>query len=663
MTHRLHAAIRQGCIEDIAVLLKEEPGAVARRDSHQNTALHLAARRCDAGIVRMLAWACPMAKYLTNMFGDLPLHQAALHANPAALGVLLHDHPEGLRMPNYKGNTPLHAAAASRQPGQLETFRTLFFKAPDLATKGNAAGDTPGHLAARSGNLGALKLMAGKMGDVLSTANRNGHLPLHAAIEAYVCQRDDIVWGSNTADLPLKLADTVVFLLRYTRTCKDATMAELGRQCTGGDDLEPTVLHTAAYLRHEHVVRLVLRRDPSAAVVRDSFENYPVHLAASSGAPGIVSALLDAAPNTANGTNDSGETPLHCAAESFNPWVVEILLEAAHDTASAVAADGSTPTHMAARSNNPRGLELLLQAAPHTAEVPDVDGSLPVFVAAANGRHAAVDLLMRAAPHTAHTITHGFNALHIAAMNAWEEAVDTLLKHDPSLAGARTDAGSSALHLTIHPDIYDDDATMLVREDAIVAPIVRSLVTACPALASEPGTLLLANGVSLGGCVPLHIAAAFGMEHCVEELLKCAPETVHCLNAGADTPMEFALRNGHRGVARQLLMVRAQNPEDLLRRLLALAPTAPGLFVTAIAHHMPLSCECWELVPRQLDGLLSLLPAALDRGTPLDTRQLLARLSPVDMRFFMTALACLRIAAPYLPSALVTHIVRCSVAS
>lgn len=651
-TSSLHDAAKNNCLLQTKWILMEEPEMTSARDSNLFLPIHIAARYASYTLVSALAASAPLTLLKTNIFGDTALHVAALYANVDAIRALLEANPDVLKITNVRGNTPLHQAAASTRGRRHEAFRILFEHGRIMAIKGNHQGDTPMHIAAQYGNTFAVQLMAQDVPHALYTANTYGMLPLHTAIERYVDLPD--MCSRERSHSVLNQRDVVIFLLSTTDTTE--TMRQLNTDRITNVPREPSILHAAAYLGHERLTRLIMDRDSSALYELDSCGNYPIHLAASNGAVGIVRAMLEAVPSLAYYTNAMLETPLHCAASSSSKDVVVALLEHAPQLASQTMMDGCTPIYQAAASDNLGGLEALLRVAPAAAFVPDVNGYFPIYVAAWFGRRDAVDMLMRVAPETAGVTVDSFNALHAAVEQMWEEAVDVLLAHSPDLARSLIASGDNALHLAVRPEVDEDGVTF--KEDELVSPIVRSLLRVSRDLAMQPARLTLRPGASVDGCLPLHVAAALGMNKCVDELLVAAPEAVFARNSAGHTPLQFALLNGHTCTADQLLRAPLQDPRRLLCDLNRWAPNdVPELYHTVICNHVPLPSAHWDLIPSTLPGSLVILRCVLTRGKPFDVSQLLARVSRDECKHMTTVLGCLRSVAPTLPIDIVQRIV------
>ena len=172
-----------------------------------------------------------------------------------------------------------------------------------------AAGQTPLHVAARSGLAGTVRLLLEADPSMASVADRRGWTSLHTA--AFFCQ---------------------------DAACK--------------------------------VVGLLLAAAPATALAVDRDGWTPLHRAADRGNIAAMHLLLAAAPQAAAALDPNKQAPIHRAADASNAAAVQLLLEAAPELAFAPdAAGGDTPLHLILRSwyIAQRGVEAarcLVRAAP-----------------------------------------------------------------------------------------------------------------------------------------------------------------------------------------------------------------------------------------------------------------------------------------------------------
>ena len=642
----LHHAVSHNATQRVKAVLQDEPECARQRDAQGNTALHLAARGACAAILRAVVHAAPDMACATNNDGDLPLHLAAIYGNESALEVLLSAEPAAVGavgvpnaagrvplhlavgVPNAAGRVPLHlAAACTRTTNAVAAFDTLYRAGPKLMTAVDARGDTPLHLAARVGNVGVVHHVLCEYPGAMLVANHDGMRALHLAVASFVSEDTPAMTTARP------LAHAIAAMLKRAPWC--TSMAELEHASNRGHEARPSVLHMAAYHGTGTLVRVILKRDPGAAMARNVAGETALHLAALHGYAGISRMLLAAAPLAVNVLSVTGETALHCATQSTQGEVVRLLLAASPGAAAMATTEGRTPAFLAAASYCTDGLAAILEVSPGTAAIPDNDGVLPVHAAAMHGHHEAVDMLLRLAPHTATARTpDGRTLLHLAAEQHLDNVAGVVMRHAPQIARARTPEGYTALEVSLETQSGLED----MEEDMMAAGFIRVLLKRNPTLAED---VILPNHRA----VPLHAAATLGLEQCVRVLLEFAPGTTWALDASGHTPVHLALAEGHVRCARMLLDAPGPGALEKLRALQAFR--APGaatsrMFCMVIKRHMPMSPECWALVPPKLPGVLGALPLAVHHGARLDVRALFSRMLGSEQAFVLSAMSCLR---------------------
>lgn len=144
-------------------------------------------------------------------------------------------------------------------------------------------------------------------------------------------------------------------------------------------------------------------------------------------------------------------------------------------------------------------------------------------------------------------------ALLEAAKTGDESRVRELLRHDPSLASARTESGESALMAALyrgHRAVVDALLAAGARVDMFAAAAL-GRTDDLKALLNDPAAL---DGFSHDGWTPLHLASFFGHRAAAEIILNAgAPVSPISTNGLKNTPLHAATAGGRSEVARLLI--------------------------------------------------------------------------------------------------------------
>lgn len=287
--------------------------------------------------------------------------------------------------------------------------------------------------------------------------------------------------------------------------------------------LEPTALHLAALLDHDHVVRMILDQtinvDP-----KDHYGATPLHYAASRGYLNVVNELLEHGANI-NNRDNSVKTPLHLAASAGFFLVVEDLLDYGADL-----------------------------------HAKDGEGHSPLVVAVLHGHKQVVkDLLCYGANlDTEHD--HGTTLLHMAALRGHDLVVMELLSHDVDL-NAKDSFGVTPLHVAArngHTSVVEallaHGADVNAKGPLEDTPLHLAAVEGWGQVVEA----LLVPGVDVNakdrtGVTPLHLASHTGHKHSVKWLLDHEGVDTNVKTENGLTPLFFAAHEGHDHVVKELL--------------------------------------------------------------------------------------------------------------
>ena len=154
----LHVAVSYGSAKIIAYLAEEFPSLITRRNSQNDTVLHLAARRGKHGhIIKILAQSNPSLMRKANTKGNTPLHDAVIDGNSKLAVFLASKDPEVAYYNNNNGKSPLYLAVENdKKNGILDDLLALGAAIPTAGEDGDSLpqGKSPVHAAIEQRNIG-----------------------------------------------------------------------------------------------------------------------------------------------------------------------------------------------------------------------------------------------------------------------------------------------------------------------------------------------------------------------------------------------------------------------------------------------------------------------------------------------------------------------------
>ncbi|KAG5222639.1 ankyrin [Salix suchowensis] len=268
------------------------PSLITRRNSQEDTILHLAAREEKAShAIKCLAGSNPSLMRMTNTKGNTPLHDAVIKANREVAEFLASEDPDVAYYNNNNGRSPLYLAVENGNKNGILDY-LLNLRAPSQIKR--------------------------EEGDALP----KGKSPVHAAIE----QRD--------IGILKKIGEARPDLLRLTDE-------EMGNS-----------LHYASSIGFLEGVQFLLDKFHDGAYGRNPEGNYPIHLACKSHSVRVVKEYLKKFPYPKEFLNKKGQNILHVAAESGKGNVIACILRQEDTLVKSLLnemdEDGNTPLHLAA---------------------------------------------------------------------------------------------------------------------------------------------------------------------------------------------------------------------------------------------------------------------------------------------------------------------------
>ncbi|CAH8347942.1 unnamed protein product [Eruca vesicaria subsp. sativa] len=278
--------------------------------------------------------------------------------------------------PGKRGDSPLHIAART---GNLSKVKDLIRGGCDgeelreLLSKQNLEGETPLYTAAENGHSTVVEEMLEHMDlQTASVAARNGFDPFHVAakqghLEVLKILLETFPNLAMTTDLlcttALHTAATqghidVVNLLLET----DSNLAKIAK------NNGKTALHSAARMGHVEVVKSLIGNDPSIGFRTDKKGQTALHMAVKGQNDGIVVELVKPDVAVLSVEDNKGNTPLHIATNKGRIKIVRCLLSFEGINLNPINKAGDTPLDVAERIGNAELVSVLKEAGAATAK-------------------------------------------------------------------------------------------------------------------------------------------------------------------------------------------------------------------------------------------------------------------------------------------------------
>ncbi|TVU04761.1 hypothetical protein EJB05_47904 [Eragrostis curvula] len=277
--------------------------------------------------------------------------------------------------PGKRGDTPLHLAARSGSVPHAQKILAELDRAlvGEMAARQNQDGETPLYVAAEKGHAEVVRVIlmvsdmqtagikANNSFDAFHIAAKQGHLEvLKEMLQAFPAL------AMTTSSVNATALDTaavqghvdIVNLLLET----DASLARIAK------NNGKTVLHSAARMGHVEVVRSLLNKDPGIGLRTDKKGQTALHMASKGQNAEIVVELLKPDASVIHIEDNKGNRPLHVATRKGNIIIVQTLLSAEGIDVNAVNKSGETAFAIAEKMNNEELVNILKEAGGETAK-------------------------------------------------------------------------------------------------------------------------------------------------------------------------------------------------------------------------------------------------------------------------------------------------------
>ncbi|KAH7843109.1 hypothetical protein Vadar_012712 [Vaccinium darrowii] len=317
-------------------------------------------------------------------------------------------------------------------------------------------------------------------------------------------------------------------------------------------------LHVAVREKHYDVVKTLidhakeLSQDPESGCTTRSellrsinvHGDTTLHLAVQEGDAKIVRLLVKEDPDFVSPKNMSGRTPLYLAAEREDGYSMVVSILAGSQSPIYTGPRGRTALHASAISGNEGSLLELLDRifiSKDLIDQADIEGWTPLHYASHHGNYCAARLLLRRDKSIGYTRTPGkLTALHIAAAanNKW--GMEEILSECSDCWEMVNDKGRNILHIAV-----DAEAERVV-EFIMKTDWLESLI----------------NQKDFEGNTPLHLVASSDMKD-MDALINHPRANLYAMNNKNKTPLDVAISVGKKRRKEYREKLRAKQAEAL----------------------------------------------------------------------------------------------------
>ncbi|XP_020288603.1 ankyrin-1 isoform X5 [Pseudomyrmex gracilis] len=533
------------------LLSQQAPDQLRATAPSGDSALHLAARRRDIDMVRILV------DYGTSVDMQNGEGQTALHIASAEGDETLVKYFYGVRasasITDHQDRTPMHLAAENGHATIIELLADKFKASIFERTKD---GSTLMHIASLNGHSECATMLF-KKGVYLHMPNKRGARSIHTAAKyGHVGIISTLLQRGEKVDAITN--DNYTALHIAVESAKPAVVETLlgyGAEVhVRGGKLRETPLHIAARVPDGDRCALMLLKSGAGPNLTTDDGQTPVHVAASHGNLATLLLLLDDGGDPMF-KSKNGETPLHLACKGCRADVVRHLIEFVKEKkgpevatayVNSLTNEGASALHYAA------------QIEPSEVEIPGEDRAI---IRALLDNGADVSVQTKQAQESA------FHYCALAGNNeVLQEMISRMSATDVQKALNRQSAvGWTPLLIASHRGHMELVTTLLANHgrvdvfdlegrSALHLAAEHGYLQVCDALLANKAFI---NSKSRVGRTALHLAAMNGYTHLVRFLVQDHGAAIDVLTLRKQTPLHLAAGAGQLEVCRLLLELGA----------------------------------------------------------------------------------------------------------
>ncbi|XP_033225980.1 serine/threonine-protein phosphatase 6 regulatory ankyrin repeat subunit C [Belonocnema kinseyi] len=533
----------------------------------------------------LLAQQAPDQLRATTPAGDSALHLAARRRDVDMVRILV-DYGALVDMQNGEGQTSLHIASAEGD----ETLVKYFYGVRASASTADHQDRTPMHLAAENGHASIIELLADKFKASIFERTKDGSTLMHIASLNGHSECATMLFKKGVyLHMPNKRgARSIHTAARYGHVGIISTLLQRGEKVDATTNDNYTALHIAVESAKPAVVETLLGYGAEVHVRGGKLRETPLHIA-SRVPDGDRCALMllksGAGPNL---STDDGQTPVHIAASHGNLATLKLLLDDGGDPMWK-SKSGETPLHLACRGcradvvrhliefvKDKKGQDLATgyvnsltnegaSALHYGAQIepPEVvtPGDDRAVVRALLESGADVSLQTKQAQDTAfhYCAAAGNNEVlseMITGMSATE--VQKALNKQNAVGWTPLLIASHRGHMELVSNLLANHARVdvfdLEGRSALHLASERGYIQVCDALLANKAFI---NSKSRVGRTALHLAAMNGYTHLVKFLVQDHGAAIDVLTLKKQTPLHLAAGAGQLEVCKLLLELGA----------------------------------------------------------------------------------------------------------
>ncbi|KAF7990242.1 hypothetical protein HCN44_000047 [Aphidius gifuensis] len=533
----------------------------------------------------LLAQQAPEQLRATTPSGDTALHLAARRRDVDMVRILV-DYGAQVDIQNGEGQTPLHIASAEGD----ETLVKYFYGVRASASIADHQDRTPMHLAAENGHATVIELLADKFKASIFERTKDGSTLMHIASLNGHSECATMLFKKGVyLHMPNKRgARSIHTAARYGHVGIISTLLQRGEKVDATTNDNYTALHIAVESAKPSVVETLLGYGAEVHVRGGKLRETPLHIAARVPDGDRCALMLlksGAGPNLAT---DDGQTPVHVAARHGNLTTLLLLLNDGGDPMFK-SKNGETALHLACRGCRSAVVSHLIEFVKEkkgadiaTAYVNSLnnEGASALHYAAqiepsevltiGDDRAVARALLEGGADVSLQTRQAQESAFHYCAIAGNNEVLSEIISHMTSTEVQKALNRQSAVgwtplliaahrgHMEIVTNLLANHARVdvfdLEGRSALHLAAEHGYLQVCDALLASKAFI---NSKSRVGRTALHLAAMNGYTHLVRFLVQDYSAAIDVLTLRKQTPLHLAASSGQLEVCKLLLELGA----------------------------------------------------------------------------------------------------------